>query len=145
MENPTLEIQCRIIARIPTGIHRFDGNSHKIRSDSYRIRVGPVVGLNLPGTYNGGPAQLTTWLTETSAFIAKEGYSETDHPFIIRHQLIDDTLDYYLAHEDIIFNFYDLPQSDKHQEKRINTRRNFNEKNFVKSAPFYDFFFVKVS
>ena len=49
MENPTLGIRCRIVARIPTGIHRFDGNSHKIRSDSYRIRVGPVVGLNLLG------------------------------------------------------------------------------------------------
>ena len=49
MENPTLGIRCRIVARIPTGIHRFDGSSHKIRSDSYRIRVGPVVGLNLLG------------------------------------------------------------------------------------------------
>ena len=49
MENPTLGIRCRIVARIPTGIHRFDGNSHKIGSDSYRIRVGPVVGLNLLG------------------------------------------------------------------------------------------------
>ena len=49
MENPTLEIRCRIVARIPTGIHRFDGNSHKIQSDSYRIRVGPIVGLNLLG------------------------------------------------------------------------------------------------
>ena len=36
MENPTLGIRCRIIARIPTAIHRFDGNSHKIRSDSSR-------------------------------------------------------------------------------------------------------------
>ena len=50
MENRTLGIRCRIVARIPTGIHRFDGNSHKIRSDSYRIRVGPVVGLNLLGS-----------------------------------------------------------------------------------------------
>ena len=49
MENPTLGIRCRIVARIPTGIHRFDRNSHKIRSNSYRIRVGPVVGLNLLG------------------------------------------------------------------------------------------------
>ena len=49
MENPTLGIRCRIVTRIPTGIHRFDGNSHKIRSESYRIRVGPVVGLNLLG------------------------------------------------------------------------------------------------
>ena len=50
MENPTLEIRCRIVARIPTGIHRFDGNSYKIRSNSYWIRVGPVVGLNLLGS-----------------------------------------------------------------------------------------------
>ena len=49
MENLTLEIRCRIVARIPTGIHRFDVNSHKIRSDSYRIRVGLVAGLNLLG------------------------------------------------------------------------------------------------
>ena len=49
MENPTLRIRCRTVARIPTGIHRFDGNSHKIRSDSYRIQVGLVVGLNLLG------------------------------------------------------------------------------------------------
>ena len=49
MENPTLGIQCRIVARISTGIHRFQENSHKIRLDSYRIRVGPVVGLNLLG------------------------------------------------------------------------------------------------
>ena len=49
MENTTLGIRCRIVAQIPTGIHRFDGNLHKIRSDSYRIRVGPVVGLNLLG------------------------------------------------------------------------------------------------
>ena len=49
MENPTLGIRCRIVAKIPTGIHRFDGDSHKIRSDSCRIRVGPVVGLNLLG------------------------------------------------------------------------------------------------
>ena len=33
MENPTLGIRCRIVARIPVGIHRFEGNSHKIRSD----------------------------------------------------------------------------------------------------------------
>ena len=49
MENPTLGIRCRIVTRIPTGIHRFDGNSHKIRSDSYGIRVDQVVGLNLVG------------------------------------------------------------------------------------------------
>ena len=36
MENPTPGIQCRIVARISTGIHRFDGNSYKIRSDPSR-------------------------------------------------------------------------------------------------------------
>ncbi|CAF1685925.1 unnamed protein product, partial [Adineta ricciae] len=35
-------------------------------------------------------------------------YPETDHPFIIRDLLIDDALDYYLAHEDLIYNFYGL-------------------------------------
>ncbi|CAF1184411.1 unnamed protein product [Adineta steineri] len=59
-------------------------------------------------TYNGDPDELLTWLKETGAFITKEIYPETDHPFIIRHLLIDDALDYYQAHEDIIFNFYDL-------------------------------------
>ena len=49
MENPILGIRCRIVARTPTGIHRFDGNSHKIRSDSYGIRIRPVVELNLLG------------------------------------------------------------------------------------------------
>jgi hypothetical protein len=58
--------------------------------------------------YNGDPEQLVTWLKETGAFIAKERYPETDHPFIIRHLLLDDALDYYMAHDDIIFNFYDL-------------------------------------
>ena len=30
MENPILGIRYRIVARIPTGIHRFDGNPGKI-------------------------------------------------------------------------------------------------------------------
>ena len=71
--------------------------------------------------YNGDPAQLTTWLRETGAFIAKEGYPETNHPFIIRHLLIDDALDYYLAHEDIIFNFYDLRKLFLHKQKCISS------------------------
>ncbi|CAF3843339.1 unnamed protein product [Rotaria sp. Silwood1] len=70
-------------------------------------------------TFNGDPAQLTTWLRETGAFIAKEGYPETDHPFIIRHLLIDDALDYYLAHEDIIFNFYDLRKLFLHKQNAL--------------------------
>ena len=36
MENPTLGIRCRIVARIPTGIHWFDGNSNKILSNPSR-------------------------------------------------------------------------------------------------------------
>ena len=36
MENPTLGIRCRIVVQIPTGIYRFDGSSHKIRSDPSR-------------------------------------------------------------------------------------------------------------
>lgn len=59
-------------------------------------------------TFDGDPDQLHTWLKETGIFLAREGYPETDHPFIIRHLLTDDALNYYQAHEDIIFNFYDL-------------------------------------
>ncbi|CAF3303732.1 unnamed protein product [Rotaria sp. Silwood2] len=69
--------------------------------------------------YNGDPAQLTTWLRETGAFIAKEGYPETDHSFIIRHLLTDDALNYYLAHEDIIFNFYDLRKLFLHKQNAL--------------------------
>ena len=36
MENPTLGIRCRIVIQILTGVHLFDGNSHKIRSDPSR-------------------------------------------------------------------------------------------------------------
>ena len=70
-------------------------------------------------TYNGDPVQLTTWLRETGAFIAKERYPETDHPFIIRHLLTDDALDYYLAHEDMIFNFYDLRKLLLHKQNAL--------------------------
>ena len=70
-------------------------------------------------TYNGDPAQLTTWLRETGAFIAKESYPETNYPFIIRHLLIDDALDYYLAHEDVIFNFYDLRKLFLHKQNAL--------------------------
>ncbi|CAF3766819.1 unnamed protein product [Rotaria socialis] len=59
--------------------------------------------------YNGHLDNLMPWLRGTGAFIVKERYPETDHPFIIRYLLTNDALDYYLAHEDTIFNFYDLP------------------------------------
>ena len=51
--------------------------------------------------------------------IAKEGYPEADHPFIIRHLLIHDALDYYLAHEDIIFNFCDVRKLFLHQNNAL--------------------------
>ncbi|CAF2137913.1 unnamed protein product [Rotaria magnacalcarata] len=57
-----------------------------------------------------------SWLRDTGAFIVKERYPETDHPFIIRHLLTDDALDYYLAHEDMIFNFYDLRKLLLHKQ-----------------------------
>ena len=60
------------------------------------------------GTYDGTPERLASWLKDTSAVLSHQEYPETDHPFIIRHLLIDDALDFYLAHEDLIFNFYDL-------------------------------------
>ena len=66
--------------------------------------------------YNGHPDNLMSWLRDTGAFIVKERYPETDHPFIIRHLLTDDALDYYLAHEDMIFNFYDLRKLLLHKE-----------------------------
>ena len=50
MENPTLGIRCRIIARIPTGIHRLDRNSHKIRSDPSRSGRR----IKSPGIISGG-------------------------------------------------------------------------------------------
>jgi hypothetical protein len=59
-------------------------------------------------TFHGNSEKLNNWLKEMGSFIAKEGHPETDHPFIIRHLLIYEALDYYQAHEDIIFNFYDL-------------------------------------
>lgn len=74
-------------------------------------------------TYSGDPQQLVTWLKETGAFIAKEGYPETDHPFIIRHLLLDDALDYYQAHEDIIFNFYDLRKLFLHKQNALTRLR----------------------
>jgi hypothetical protein len=70
-------------------------------------------------TFNGDPDQLLSWLRETGAYISQEGLPETDHPFIIRHLLIDDALDYYQAHEDIIFNFYDLRKLFLHKHNSL--------------------------
>ena len=70
-------------------------------------------------TCNGDSEQLTVWLQETGAFILKEKYPETDHPFIIRHLLIDDALDYYQAHEDLVFNFYDLRKLFLHKQNAL--------------------------
>jgi Retrotransposon gag protein len=74
-------------------------------------------------TYNGDPAQLSTWLRDVGSFIDRENYPETDHPFIIRHLLVDDALDYYLAHEDLIFNFYDLRKLFLHKNNLLSSLR----------------------
>ena len=58
--------------------------------------------------YDGNPDTLSAWLRETSVFLVRERYPERDHPFIIRHILTEEALDYYLAHDDIVFNFCDL-------------------------------------
>ena len=63
---------------------------------------------NTCSTFDGTPDQFSSWFKETSLFLAQQSYPETDHPYIIRHLLIDDALDFYLAHEDLVFNFCDL-------------------------------------
>jgi hypothetical protein len=79
--------------------------------------------LNKCSIFNGDPEQLTMWLKETSTVLVTEGYPETDHPFIIRHLLADDALDYYLAHEDIICNFYDLRKLFLHKHNLLTPLR----------------------
>ena len=59
-------------------------------------------------TYDGNSDRLVSWLEDTGRIIREENYPETDHPFIIRHLLIGDALTEYQAHDDVIFNFYDL-------------------------------------
>jgi hypothetical protein len=86
-------------------------------------------------TYNGDPEQLSTWLREVGSFIAGENYPETDHPFIIRHLLVDDALDYYLAHEDIIFNFYDLRKLFLHKNNLLSSLRTLRSLDSVPLAP----------
>ena len=58
--------------------------------------------------FNGDPERLITWLNETGAFIAKEGSSDPEHLYIFRRLLTADALNYYMAHDDLIFNFSDL-------------------------------------
>lgn len=59
----------------------------------------------------------------TGAYISQERIPETDHPFIIRHLLIDEALNYYQAHEDIIFNFYDLRKLFMHKHNLLASLR----------------------
>jgi hypothetical protein len=89
-------------------------------------------------TFNGDPDQLITWLKETSAFILREGYPETDHPFIIRHLLIDDALDFYLAHEDLIFNFYDLRKLFLHKNHILSSLRTVSTLDSISSLSLTD-------
>lgn len=89
-------------------------------------------------TFNGDSEQLMTWLNATSAFILKEEYPETDHPFIIRHLLTDDALDYYLAHEDIIFNFTDLRKLFLHKHQRLASLRTLSTLDSIGSLTLND-------
>ncbi|CAF5148997.1 unnamed protein product, partial [Rotaria sp. Silwood1] len=102
---PSFSSSTSMATNVPTPVKKPYQISFSSREDEieYTRKL-----LDNCSTFNGDLEQLTTWLKETSAFILKEGYPETDHPFIIRHLLTDDALDFYLAHEDIIFNFYDL-------------------------------------
>ncbi|CAF1636820.1 unnamed protein product, partial [Adineta ricciae] len=70
-------------------------------------------------TFDGDQDKLVDWLKETGSYLTKEGLPETDHPFIIRHLLTDEALDYYQAHEDLIFNFYDLRKLFLHKYKLL--------------------------
>ena len=58
--------------------------------------------------YNGNPDEIFSWLDELDACLVREGYPETDHPFIVRQLLTGETLNHYLIHEDLVFNFCDL-------------------------------------
>lgn len=73
--------------------------------------------------YDGDPDSLITWLNATHACLTGEGYPETDHPFIIRQLLTGEGLDYYLAHEDLIFNFCDLRKLFLHKQNVLNPLR----------------------
>ncbi|CAF5174775.1 unnamed protein product, partial [Rotaria magnacalcarata] len=85
--------------------------------------------------YNGDPDNLMSWLRDTGAFIVKERYPETDHPFIIRHLLTDDALDYYLAHEDIIFSFYDLRKLLLHKQNALAPLRTLPTPDSIATLP----------
>jgi len=91
--------------------------------------------LNHCSVFNGDPEQLTTWLKDTSTVLVNEGYPETDHPFIIRHLLADDALDYYLAHEDIIFNFYDLRKLFLHKHHLLTPLRTVSTLDSIGTLP----------
>jgi Retrotransposon gag protein len=79
--------------------------------------------MNNCTTYDGNPDTLAAWLKGTGAYLLKERVPETDHPFIIRHLLIDDALDFYQAHEDIIINFYDLRKLFLHKQNTLTQLR----------------------
>jgi Retrotransposon gag protein len=70
-------------------------------------------------TYDGTPEHLDDWLKITGVFLTREKYPDMDHPYIIRHLLVDDALDYYLAHDDVIFNFNDLRKLLLHKQNKL--------------------------
>lgn len=62
-----------------------------------------------------------------------ENYPEMDHPFIIRHLLIGDALTEYQAHDDMIFNFYDLRRLFLHKNKLLSPLRTMSTLNAIGS------------
>jgi hypothetical protein len=58
--------------------------------------------------YNGDPEDLSDWLRNTGQFFAKEYIPDAHQVFALRFLLIEQALDIYNAHEDLIHNFNDL-------------------------------------
>ena len=70
-------------------------------------------------TYDGNSDDLLTWLDATNSYLTTAVYPEMDHPFIMRHLLTGDALNYYLAHEDLILNFCDLRKLFLHKQNAL--------------------------
>jgi len=87
-------------------------------------------------TYDGTPDQFAGWFKETSLVLAQQSYPETDHPYIIRHLLTDDALDFYLAHEDLVFNFCDLRKLFLRKQDALAPLRSISSLDSVASITF---------
>jgi hypothetical protein len=78
----------------------FDTTTNEMK---FRQRVMEIVPF-----YDGDPEALSDWLRNTGAFFAKECIPDAHQVFAIRFLLIENALDIYSAHEDLIHNFNDL-------------------------------------